>query len=164
MRISYSEVEEYGINIKGWLAHMQLDGKRTDADRPVFPLKGPEQLKVRTRRPTGPVATSSRTHAFLGGERFSVGGLTVEDRYYDHCYLITITLVPVDMADAREISGMTMPFSDFIEKFEGAEEWVESFGEQKHSADVVTGKPTRKKVDKRPIKEVHESNPAWGSW
>lgn len=166
MRLKYEEVEEYGINLKGWIAHMQLDGKRTDVDRPVFALKGPEQLKVRTRRASGPAAVSTRTHPFYGGEKFSVGGFAVNDSPREQEYQILVTLVPVDMSLARDISGMTLQFSEFIEKFEGAEEWVESFGEQKHSADVVLKKPVpgRKTVDKRPLKEIHESNPSWGCW
>lgn len=160
MRLTESEINKLGVNLKSWTSRMQIAAKSEGA--PIFKLKGPCQLVVR-KRPTrsGTVATVSGKLSFMGGESFRIGSLSVEKQAIHETWLISLSLTPVDMELVGAISGMTLTLVEAIELFDDMEEWVENC--MNGSKDVINATATLTKAKPR-MQEKSADNPLWGSW
>lgn len=165
MLVTDAEAKERGLNIKGWLAELQIAAK--EADAPTFKLKGACRLKVRSRRGNGAAAVSTQNWTFMGGEEFRVSSFFTERKLAPTTdragYTISVTLTPAKSKLAGEVSSMTLTLVEATELFEGDfEQWVTAANGR--AAAKKTAAQTVVERVQQSVPQKAEENPAWGSW
>lgn len=158
MFLNREEIADRNLNLKGWLARIQLQAKKPDS--PEFKIEGPMVLKVRVRRTsrTG-AATSTENHSFMGDEPFKLDGIFSERDIVKEGFNLSVTMRPAELGLGKWVASLSMPLAEAMTKFTGLEAWVVGL-----AAGLEDEPPGRAGVPARPAPPTHDEDPRWGAF
>jgi hypothetical protein len=162
MKLSGMEIKSQGIDLRNWLAFVQLACKNGDA--PIFKLNGPVSMPTRLHKPSRFGAqTMTSARAYVGDEKFRIGAVFQETLINEDAVVLSVMMVPADMGLVQEISGVTLTLATAMEQFTGLEAWIMGLANiptpaRQLEAKVRAGMPARALASEEEIEERR------GSW
>lgn len=144
--------------LKGWAASLNKAAK--SAAPPVFEIAGPMVLASRQRTPRG---TKTSNYTFMGGEKFRLNSVVMNQVPERDGIDIVAIFMPVDLAMVAEVMSVTLPLTEALDVFTGFAAWVDTSvidtelaaTERARVADEIAHLPT--------VEETRAGE-TWGAW
>jgi hypothetical protein len=122
VRLTQEELDGHGLDLRTFTHELQAAGRANPP--PKFALKGPIQLSARFR-PRGSNPAETKSHSFLGGEVFTLGGIMSEERAQDGATEIKALMSAASASlAAAGVTSVTLPLDFAMEHFDGLETLV----------------------------------------
>lgn len=144
--------------LRGWAGSLNKSAKSASPQN--FEIAGPMVLGVRQRTARG---TNTVNHAFMGGEKFVLNSVMMNQVPEKNGVDIVAMFMPVELDLVAQIMSVTLPLADALDVLTGFSAWVDLSVIDTELAAAERVRAAKEVVHLPTVEETRAST-TWGAW